>query len=437
MNKSRDYVKTFLSYIGPTVLAFALSGVYVIVDGYFVGNSLGDAGLAAISIAFPIVALFLALGTGVGMGGAVMFAISRASGKEKESRTYSGITMTLLLISAALSVAVFLPVLDPLLAGLGASGTIAQMGHDYLFILILFSATQIFGTGVVPLVRNNGGSSFAMIIMIAGFGTNIVLDWLFIWIMNMGLSGAATATAIGQAVTAVGGIAYLKRKRVKLISSALGSGRAGRILKIGASAFGLTLCPEVTILLMNRFFISFSSVDSVAAFAVITYLASIVYMLLQGVGDGAQPLFSDSYGRGSMKEAGRYRFMAYIAAEIIAAVCLAALCLTKDVTGMLFGASETVQGIVSDMMLPVTAGFLFVAVSRVVISFFYATKDPVKSAVITYSEVIFLFIFLLIFAPVYGDTAIWWCMPASQVASSVLAAALMAKTKNRRPETAV
>ena len=76
---------TFFQYVIPSILSFALAGVYAIVDGFFIGNSIGDAGLSSINIAYPIVALLQAIGTGIGMGGAVKYAIATAKGKQQEA----------------------------------------------------------------------------------------------------------------------------------------------------------------------------------------------------------------------------------------------------------------------------------------------------------------------------------------------------------------
>ena len=79
-------IRTFFKYVIPSIFSFALSGVYAIVDGFFVGNSIGDIGISAINVAYPISAVLQALGTGIGMGGAVYYAISKAEKKETQAR---------------------------------------------------------------------------------------------------------------------------------------------------------------------------------------------------------------------------------------------------------------------------------------------------------------------------------------------------------------
>lgn len=94
--------RTFFKYVIPSILSFALSGVYAIVDGYFVGNSIGDIGLSTINVAYPITAFLQAVGTGIGMGGAVYYSISRAEQKEKRAMEFMASSLWILIISSIL-----------------------------------------------------------------------------------------------------------------------------------------------------------------------------------------------------------------------------------------------------------------------------------------------------------------------------------------------
>lgn len=87
--KYKHDIRIFFQYVIPSVLSFALSGVYAIVDGFFVGNSMGDIGVSAINIAYPLVAVIQSLGTGIGMGGAIYYSISRAEKKEARAKAFT------------------------------------------------------------------------------------------------------------------------------------------------------------------------------------------------------------------------------------------------------------------------------------------------------------------------------------------------------------
>ena len=96
---------------------------------------------------------------------------------------------------------------------LGADGDLLALGEEYIAVIALGSALQVIGTGLVPFIRNHGGSFYAMVSMIAGFVTNIILDYLFVWVLEQGVAGAAWATVIGQGVTMLIALVYLLRKR--------------------------------------------------------------------------------------------------------------------------------------------------------------------------------------------------------------------------------
>ena len=137
--------KEFLLYVIPSVLAFALSGVYAIVDGFFVGNSIGDAGLAAINVAYPVTALLQALGTGIGMGGAVQYSIHAGEDKREEQRAYISWTLLLLAVSSLAAVLLLFPSVSAILSAFGAKGQLLEMGKEYLQVIIFGAVFQIFG----------------------------------------------------------------------------------------------------------------------------------------------------------------------------------------------------------------------------------------------------------------------------------------------------
>ena len=320
MNRNNEFMK----YIIPSVLAFALSGIYTVVDGFFIGNSLGDAGLAAINLAYPIAALIQALGTGIGLTGAIRFGILKAQGREKEERQYFSSTILLLAVTSVIVTLVFLILAVPVLRLLGANGDILRLANEYIVVIALGTVFQMYATGLMPFIRNLGGATFAMIAMIAGFVTNTILDYLFVMVFSWGMAGAAWATIIGQGVTMFFTIGYLLRKKpgfkmplIRELPKLFGSN-----LKMALSPFGLTYTHMLTLIPMNRFLLMYGGEKAVAIYACITYITAIIYLLLQGVGDGSQPLFSRYYGTSEVERLRKTRLMAYKTAGVIAILCM-------------------------------------------------------------------------------------------------------------------
>ena len=131
-------------------------------DGFFIGNSIGALGLSAVNIAYPIVAVIQAVGTGIGMGGAIYYSINKAEKKDAEARTYTaGALWLLIILSLVLTFSIFF-LNGSLLRLLGARGQLLSLGEEYIAVIALGAALQVIGTGLVPFIRNHGGSVYAV-----------------------------------------------------------------------------------------------------------------------------------------------------------------------------------------------------------------------------------------------------------------------------------
>lgn len=409
-------VSTFISYVFPSVLAFALSGVYTIVDGYFIGNSLGDEGLAAINIAFPVSVFVAAIGTGLGLGGAVRYTIRKEQGEAGEDKEYFAGTVALLLVaSAALSLLLFF-FMNPIIRMLGADGHLFLLVRQYIHVIAFGAGLQVFATGLVPFMRNLGGATAAMLAMTAGFLTNVLLDYLFIWIYGMGMTGAALATIIGQGVTMLVAFCYLFKKDIGFVKPATSrlAGIFASVLRISLAPFGVTCCPMVTIVLMNRALLKYGGENAVSVFACISYVIAIVYLLLQGIADGSQPLISMSHGKKAVADTKRIIRFASITAVTVAGLCMIGLFLVRDQIGQVFGTSMEVGNEVGTILPLFLGSFIFLALIMVTIALFYSTEESGLSYLLVYSEPILLFILLMLLPRVFGLNGVWIAVPLMQ-----------------------
>ena len=430
MNARRE----FFRYVIPSMLAFALSGVYAIADGFFVGNALGDSALAAINIAFPLTAFLQAVGTGIGMGGAIQYAISKGEGNELRARRYFGTAFFALLLSGALLTAVFLLAAPSALHFLGASGEILSLAREYILYISYGAVFQILGTGLVPFIRNMGSATFAMAAMIVGFLTNILLEYLFVWVFPWGMMGAAVATAIGQAMTFLACMVFFLVKRQKPLFQ---FGRAGlsklkTILAVGLSPFGLTFSPNLTLILVNRSAAAVGGDPAVTCYATVSYISCVVLLLLQGVSDGSQPLLSLSYGQGKLKKTKAVLGTAYRFALLVAVCSMTVLFFVREQMAALFGASEQVVQNVAQILPVFLAGYVFAAVSRITTAYCYATCKNAWAYLLIYGEPVCLFLLLLFLPGLLGIYGTWAAVPISQAAAMGLSIAFL--VKQRRDE---
>lgn len=412
--------KPFAACVFPAVFAFALSGIYAIVDGFFVGRSIGDTGLSAINIAYPVTALIQAAGTGTGMGGAVMYSVRLAEKRDSEAENFmKGVFFYLALTGILLTVILF-PLTDPLLSLMEADGELMKPGREYLSVIVLGSVFQVFGTGVVPLIRNQGKSVQAMYCMIGGFVTNIFLDYLFVWVLRLGMAGAAWASVAGQAVTMAGGLLCMRGQKIPVGIPRQALSVFFSIWRIGLAPFGITMCPMISLLLMNRASLQYGGSEGVACYACIAYVITIMYLILQGVGDGSQPLMSRFYGEDNKKEVRITRTMAYAAAAVMGVALAVLLYWCRNGIGVLFGASETVSLAVGTDLYIFLAAVPFLAFLRVTTAGFYATEQTRFSYMIVYGEPIFLALLLPALPAWMGLKGVWWSQTGAQILTALM-----------------
>ena len=415
--------KTFFSYVIPSVLAFALSGVYTIVDGFFIGQRLGDIGLASITLGYPVSALVGAIGTGIGLSGAIRFTILNAQGEtQQRQECFTGTTLLMLLVSVLLTAFLF-GLTRPIMRFLGAREETLALSVEYAQIIALGAIFQLLATGFVPFIRNMGGASFAMAAMILGFITNIILDYTFVWVIDWGMAGAALATIIGQAVTMLASLLFfaLKKCSPKLPAFRKLCVLWKDVLKVALSPFGLTFSPTITMLFMNRFLLLYGNEQSVAVYGCIGYIISIIYLLLQGVGDGSQPLISQYYGANDSASVRYTCKLAYRTAAAITVACMIGVYLARDKVGILFGASPDANAGVVQYLPFFLATLLFLAFVRITTSYFYATEKTVLSYVLVYAEPVCTLLALFLLPLTLKLTGVWLAVPLAQVITFAIA----------------
>ena len=413
----------FLKYVLPSMLAFALSGIYSIADGFFVGNELGDSALTAINVAYPLTAFIQSAGTGIGMGGAILFTLAANSAAPEAKNRYFGMALILLvLFGAALTALVFF-VSPPILRLFGAEGEILALAEEYMRFIALGALFQMLGTGLTPFIRNMGGTVTAMAAMIAGFVTNIVLDYLFVWVLPWGMTGAAVATVIGQAATFSVCLGYLiaKKQKPNFRFGGRGLHLAGKTLLLGLSPFGLAFSPNFMLIFVNFSSSAVGGQFALNCFAPVSYAISVVLLLLQGVSDGCQPLVSREYGRGNVHGARSVRNMAFVFALSVAAVCMVGMFFVRGNISKVFGASDAVAAEVGNILPIFIAGFLFVGFSRIATAYFYATGNTWRAYIVIYGEPLCLLALLLILPNFLGITGTWLSVPLSQASLAVVA----------------
>ncbi len=413
--------KEFCKYIFPAMFSFILTGIYSIVDGIFVGNAMGDDGLAAINIVWPLAALIISLGTGIGMGASVIVSLNRGSGNKKRAAKAEGNAFFLILtgtIGLVLLLAVSHGFLLPLL---GANGVLFTYCRQYLCILLAGAVAQVSACAMLPLIRNHGASIFAMTAMAMGCLVNIFLDWLFVMKLHLAIQGAALATVCGQVLTLILCLGFFLRKPYRgfLHNLKPDAGIIASIIKVGISPFGLTYLPSITIIFMNLQTLKYGDTAAVSAYAILAYILSFMELLIQGISDGSQPLLSLNQGAGNTKKLHTYRRWMFLLALVFGAVSGILVIVCKHQIPGLFGGSEEAAAYILDCSVAFGIALFLYGFSKPAIAYFYAIDQTTPSTILVYGEVLLTVAFIYILPLFWGLTGVWYTMPLVQLLLSL------------------
>jgi putative MATE family efflux protein len=405
------------------MLTMLLQGLYIIVDGFFVGQAIGDRGLAAINIAWPITAIILALGTGIGMGGAVNMSLEQGKGNKKDSNIARGNTIILLLIASIILTIIFWLNYEKILSLLGATGEVHVEAARYTKFIIIGCIFQVFATGLTPLLRNSKKTIEAMIIMIVGLVTNIILDAVFIMILNKGMEGAAIATIIAQGVTTLLCIIiFIKDKdnKIEFKEFILVKGEVKKILRTGLSPFGLSLSPSIIIVFNNFQCLKYGGDIAVAAYSVIAYVIGTGQLLLSGVGEGIQPLISFCSGGKLFESMKIIKRKAIIFILALSFIILFAMILFRDIIPLIFGSSPEATEIMSSGLVITSLALPCIALVKLASSYFYAVGESTYSSIIIYGDPILITPILILILPrLFKLEGVWITLPLAQIMMSI------------------
>ena len=400
----------------PTVFSLLMSGLYGVMDGLFVGRAVGDAGLAAINIAWPIAAVITAVGIGIGSGGSVLYSNSNGKGEQERGELVYHQTITLLFAAAMVLLIVLGFTYPAILSALGAKGDVYQKAVEYIQIIIFGAVFQVMGTGFIPMLRNRNLAFQAMVSMAAGMGVNGVLNYLLLFVVKIGIRGAAVVTIAAQFVVLVIS-SYLIYGRQKVHLKVVWQHKMiGEILKIGISAFGLSLAPSIVLLFTNLQCLKYGGDAAVACYAVISYIVFPVQSMLMGIGDGTQPLMSFYSGAKKMEELRFVKKIASIAVVGMGAVFFVIVILVSKYIPDVFGMQMDSQAYFGTGMAVSAVSFLFTGLAKFHISYLNATLQVKKAMQLIYGETIVVAPFLIFLLPyVFKINGIWLSLPGTQL----------------------
>ncbi|GAA0738932.1 MATE family efflux transporter [Clostridium oceanicum] len=284
----------------PATIAMFVNAMYNIVDTIFIGRGVGAMGIAGVAIYLPIQMFMIATAQLVGIGAASY--ISRLIGERdyKKVNLVAGNAMILMILIGAVFTTIGLIYIDKILILFGAIGNIFPYAKEYAFIMIFGILFHPFVVMCCALIRSEGNTKDATYSMFLGFLSNIILDYFFIFPLNMGIKGAAFATILAKFFQLIYIIFYLNSGKtifkIKLSDFRLQGSIIKNIVSIGASAFILVGAESIVAIVINNSLAYYGGEIYLSIYGIIYKIILFTYMPLRGITQGIQPIIGYNYG---------------------------------------------------------------------------------------------------------------------------------------------
>ena len=301
--------KLLLSFALPCVISMLINSIYNIVDQIFIGKGVGTLGNAATNVIFPLVIIFNAVAGLIGNGAAANLSLKLGEGKKEEGGKIIGSAVTISFILALILSVLSYIFLPKLVYMFGCTNSVYKYAIDYGRIIILGAPFMIIYSSLSQLIKADGSPKYSMILLVIGAIINIILDPIFIFVFHLGVKGGAIATVIGQVVSFIMAIFYLKKvKSVKLNKSSFFIDRSIlRTLGLGLSSFITQGTVLALFIFMNNMMTKYGVYTKYGAdiplsvYGVISKINSLFISTILGISIGAQPIIGYNYGAGNYK----------------------------------------------------------------------------------------------------------------------------------------
>ena len=420
--------KLFFTMAIPSVLAQLINVLYNIVDRIYIGHikDIGSLALTGVGVTFPIIMVVSAFSAFAGQGGAPLASILLGAKDQEKAEKVLGSSTALLLVFS-ISLTLILQILKtPLLYAFGASDNVIGFAQDYIGLYLWGTIFVMLSLGLNTFISGQGNAKTAMFSVLIGAVTNIILDPIFIFVMNMGVKGAALATVISQAFSAIWVVNFLISKKsslkIKRENLKLDMKFVKKIGSLGCSPFIMQSTESLVLLTLNSGLQKYGGDLYVGSMSILTSVLQLIFVPVSGIAQGVQPIISYNFGAGN-----RERVIKTFKALLI--VCLVATMFMGGIAVLfpnfyvkMFTESEELMKLTSKMMPIFTLGMCIFGIQQSIQVTFLAMGQAKFSIFIALLRKVILLVPLAIILPRFlGVKGIYYAEPMADITSVVVA----------------
>lgn len=431
----------------PCIFSLIISCLYNIVDQIFVGNGVGYLGNAATGVIFPITVIGWGISLLFGDGAAAALSVSLGRNETKHIHRSVGNSMLCSFLLGVVVIAVGYLWGDNLLLLIGATDANLALAHDYGFIIYAMMPLALVQNTLASIIRADGSPKYAMGAMLAGAVVNIIGDPVAIFVLDLGIKGAAYATILGQFVSFLICVIYLRKSKTFRVS--LSSFRPDfillkHIMALGTSSFLTQFSIVIITVINNILLVKYGAISPygadipLAAFVVIMKLFQIVLNIAIGIAAGAQPIVGYNYGAEKYDRVKELLKLIVKWTAIICLICTVVFEVFPLFFIRMFGADGELYTQFAVLCLRIYLSLIvFTCVQKVCAIFLQSIGHAKKAAPLSVLRDVLLIIFSLIAPMLWGVTGIFWAAPiADMIAIAITAIVMVDLWKQLGNETA-
>ena len=438
MNVTKDKISSiFFQYSIPSVLGMLAISSSTIIDGFFIGNYVGDIGLAAINITFPVFSFLFGFALMLAVGSSVIAGKLIGEGKIKKASIVFSKAIIGITLFSFISCALLFFNIDTLLYLLGANTSLTKIAIIYLSVMLIFIPFLMISVVLDYFIRIDNRPNLAFVAMLSSALINVLLDWFFIVYLQKGIFGAALATGLSQFILFIILLPHFfsKKSTLKFIKPV---GDYLQIIKAcynGTSEFVNEISVGITTLIFNYVMIKTFDIIGIAAFTVINYLLMIGIMISFGISDSLQPIISKNFGAKKYTRIEKFLNFAFTTTSLVGVCMIGLLLLIPETLANIFLEDNNydTKHIVLSFTLFIWVAFLFNGRNLVISAYLTAIHKPLASMLIALSRSLVLpSIFIIILPFLFGENGIYMAIPMAEAVTFIIAIVLLKKLSPKK-----
>ena len=424
--------KLLMQYAIPAIIAMTASSLYNIVDSIFIGQGVGPLAISGLAVTFPFMNLGAAFGAMVGVGASTLISVKLGQRDYGTAQVVLGNVVTLNTIIGVVYTIVCLMFLNPILYFFGASADTIVYARDFMEVILLGNIFTHMYLGLNAVLRASGHPQKAMYATINTVVINTILAPIFIYGFEWGIRGAAIATVIAQIVSLIWQFKILTDKNELLHLRRgiyhLQSKIVKNMIAIGLSPFCMNVASCFIVIFINQGLKEYDGDLAIGAYGIVNRLMFICVMIVMGITQGMQPIAGYNYGAQQYHRVNEVLKLAIWGATAVTTFTFLVGELIPELTVSIFTTDEGLISRAAEGFRIAVLVFPIVGFQMVTSNFFQSIGMANKAIFLSLTrQLLFLLPCLIILPTFMGATGIWWSMPASDLAASIVAAILLYK----------